>query len=263
MIFVLNENLFGTVKIYITIVAALDFGDRERKFNHKAIIYHMSIREVEFIRTIFNQEKVDRAVVAVSGGIDSSVALVLIVKALGAENVYILQLPYKNQGTENSDLILDFVKIPLKNRVKINIGKIVDGFGVKDRVRLGNIMARVRMIYCFDLAKKLKALVVGTENKSEKLLGYYTRFGDEAADIEPIIHLYKTEVRKLARELEIPEEIIKQKPTAGLWPGQIDEGDLGFTYKEADQVLRGKKQNIKVQQRLKQVDFKKRVPYTL
>ncbi len=218
---------------------------------------------ITFIKNIFQKEGFNRAVVAVSGGIDSSVALVLIVKALGAENVYVLQLPYKNQETENSDLILDFVKIPLKNRVKINIGKIVDGFGVKDKARLGNIMARVRMIYCFDLAKKLNALVVGTENKSEKLLGYYTRFGDEAADIEPIIHLYKTQVRQLARELKISEKIINQAPTAGLWPGQTDEVDLGFTYKEADQVLQGKKQNIKVQKRLKQVDFKKRVPYTL
>lgn len=218
---------------------------------------------ITFIKKTFQAERFNKAVVAVSGGIDSSVALVLTVKALGAENVFSLQLPYKNQSIESSDLILDFAKIPLKNRVKINIGKIVDGFGVKDKARLGNIMARVRMIYCFDLAKKLNALVVGTENKSEKILGYYTRFGDEASDIEPIIHLYKTQVKQLARELKIPEKIINQAPTAGLWPGQTDEGDLGFTYKEADQVLQGKKQNIKVKQRLRQVDFKKRVPYTL
>lgn len=220
-------------------------------------------RIITFIKKTFQREEFRKAVIAVSGGLDSSVALVLIVKALGAENVYVLQLPYKNQSIENSDLIIDLAKIPLENRVKINIGKIVDGFGVKDKVRLGNIMARVRMIYCFDLAKKINALVVGTENKSEKLLGYYTRFGDEAADIEPIIHLYKTQVRQLADKLGLPKEIIEAAPTAGLWPGQTDEGDLGFTYKEADQVLQGKKQSIKVQQRLKQVDFKKRVPYTL
>lgn len=218
---------------------------------------------ITFIKNIFQKEGFKKAVVAVSGGIDSSVALMLTVKALDAENVYTLQLPYKNQSIENSDLIIDLAKIPLKNRVRINIGKIVDGFGVKDKARLGNIMARVRMIYSFDLAKKLNVLVVGTENKSEKLLGYYTRFGDEAADIEPIIHLYKTQVYQLAGELKIPEKIINQLPTAGLWPGQTDEGDLGFTYEEADQVLQGKKQNIKVQQRLKQVDFKKRVPYTI
>lgn len=218
---------------------------------------------ITFIKNIFQKEGFKKAVVAVSGGIDSSVALMLTVKALDAENVYTLQLPYKNQSIENSDLIIDLAKIPLKNRVRINIGKIVDGFGVKDKARLGNIMARVRMIYSFDLAKKLNALVIGTENKSEKMLGYYTRFGDEAADIEPIIHLYKTQVCQLAGELKIPEKIINQVPTAGLWPGQTDEGDLGFTYEEADQVLQGKKQNIKVQQRLKQVDFKKRVPYTI
>jgi len=218
---------------------------------------------ITFIKNIFQKEGFKKAVVAVSGGIDSSVVLVLTVRALGVENVYTLQLPYKNQSIENSDLIIDLAKIPLKNRVKINIGKIVDRFGVKDRVRLGNIMARVRMIDTFDQAKKLNALVVGTENKSEKLLGYYTRFGDEAADIEPIIHLYKTQVCQLAGELKIPEKIINQVPTAGLWMGQTDEGDLGFTYKEADQALAGKKKNTKVEQRLRQVDFKKRVPYTL
>jgi len=218
---------------------------------------------ITFIKKTFQAEGFNKAIVAVSGGIDSSVALVLTVKALGVKNVFALQLPYGRQTTALSDLIMDFVKLPRKNRIKINIKEAVDIYRIKDKVRLGNIMARVRMIYSFDLAKKLSALVVGTENKSEKLLGYYTRFGDEAADIEPIIHLYKTQVRRLADELGIPEKIINQTPTAGLWPGQTDEGDLGFSYKEADQVLQGKKQNIKVQQRLKQVDFKKRVPYTL
>lgn len=220
-------------------------------------------RIIKFIKQTFQREGFDKAVVAVSGGIDSSVTLMLVVEALGKENVYTLQLPYKNQSVANSGLMLDFAGIPQANRTKINIEPIVDAFKVKDKARLGNIMARVRMIYSFDLAKKLNALVIGTENKSEKLLGYYTRYGDEAADIEPIIHLYKIQVRQLAGELKIPEKIINQTPTAGLWPGQTDERDLGFTYKEADLVLQGEKQNIKVQQRLKQVDFKKRVPYTI
>lgn len=222
----------------------------------------MSIKEIKFIRKIFKQEKIKYAVVAVSGGIDSSVALTLTVKALGAENVFTLQLPYKNQSTRESDLIIDWVKIPDKNRIKINIGKAVDSFGIKEKKRLGNVMARMRMIYEFDQAKKLNALVVGTENKSEKLLGYYTRFGDEAADIEPIIHLYKTEVIKLARELKIPQEIINQQPSAGLWLEQTDEGELGFTYKEADEYFQGKKKNRKIETWLRGVDFKKRVPYT-
>lgn len=223
----------------------------------------MSIKEIKFVRKVFKQEGIKRAVVAVSGGIDSSVALALTVKALGVENVVTLQLPYKNQSTEKADLIIDWVKIPQENRIKINIGKTVDSFGIKEKMRLGNIMARVRMIYEFDQAKKLKALVVGTENKSEKLLGYYTRFGDEAADIEPMIHLYKVEVIELARELKIPDAIINQQPSAGLWQEQTDEKDLGFTYKEADEYFQGKKPNKKIEVWLRGVDFKKRVPYTL
>jgi NAD+ synthase len=98
-------------------------------------------------------------------------------------------------------------------------------------------MARVRMILLYDLAKKHNALVCGTENKSEYLLGYFTRFGDAASDFEPIQHLYKTQVYQLASSLGVPKNIIKKTPTAGLWHGQTDEGEFGFSYKEADEVL--------------------------
>jgi len=130
----------------------------------------------------------------------------------------------------------------------------------------------------FDLAKKKQALVCGTENKTEHLLGYFTRFGDEASDFEPIRHLYKTEVLKLALYLGVPEKIINQPPSAGLWPGQTDEGDFGFSYKEADQVLelylekklkleeiekKGFKKAGKIIARLKQNLFKHQTPYSL
>lgn len=98
-------------------------------------------------------------------------------------------------------------------------------------------MARARMVILYDLAKKHQALVCGTENKSEFRLGYFTRFGDEASDFEPIQHLYKTQVYQLAKYLNIPKNIILQVPTAGLWEGQTDEGEFGFSYKEADIVL--------------------------
>jgi len=110
-------------------------------------------------------------------------------------------------------------------------------FRGNDNVRLGNIMARVRMIILYDLAKKHNALVCGTENKSENLLGYFTRFGDQASDFEPIQHLYKTQVYQLAKFLGVPKNIVEKTPTAGLWHGQTDEEEFGFTYKEADQVL--------------------------
>jgi len=158
--------------------------------------------------------------------------------------------------------------------------KSTQKYGVElfDRIRLGNIIARVRMIILFDLAKKHNALVCGTENKSEKLLGYFTRFGDAASDIEPISHLYKTQVRELANYLKLPQKIIEAKPTAGLWPGQTDEGEFGFTYQEADNVLSlyfdkkistkkirslGYKNALKILAFAKKNSFKEKVPYLL
>jgi NAD+ synthase len=110
----------------------------------------------------------------------------------------------------------------------------------EDRLRVGNIMARVRMIVAFDHARRLGALVVGTENKTEHYLGYYTRFGDEASDLEPIRSLYKGEVVALARWLSVPESVLSATPTAGLWQGQTDEGELGFSYALADEVLQAR-----------------------
>jgi len=107
----------------------------------------------------------------------------------------------------------------------------------KNKVRMGNVMARVRMNYLFDQAKKLDALVCGTENRTENYLGYFTRYGDAASDFEVLNNLYKTQVRKLAKELEVPAEIIDTPPTAGLWEGQTDEGEMGVTYDEIDKVL--------------------------
>ena len=139
-------------------------------------------------------------------------------------------------------------------------------------------MARVRMIILFDLAKQIGGLVCGTENKSEKLLGYFTRFGDAASDLEPISHLYKTQVYQLAKYLKIPGQIINQSPTAGLWDGQTDEGEFGFTYREADQVLHlyfdqkkslneikklGFKNTDKIIKRLLNYQFKLKTPYHL
>ncbi len=106
-----------------------------------------------------------------------------------------------------------------------------------DALRRGNIMARARMIYLFDLAKSLSALVVGTENKTEHYLGYFTRFGDEASDIEPIRSLYKTQVWEMAKYLRVPSAIITKAPSANLWEGQSDEGEFGFSYADADKVL--------------------------
>lgn len=199
---------------------------------------------VKFIQETFKRQGFTQAIVAVSGGIDSATSLMLTVKALGKDKVYSLQLPYKkHQSTALAEAVIEAAGIPKNQRLVINIGRAADKLAIKlnakkDKVRLGNILARARMICLFDQAKKLKALVVGTENKSEKMLGYFTRFGDEASDVEPIIHLYKTEVIKLAKDLGVPEAVIKAAPTAGLWPGQTDEAELGMTYAEIDARLK-------------------------
>lgn len=199
-----------------------------------------------FLKETLRKTGFTKVVLGLSGGIDSATSLALVATALGKENVHVLLLPYKDthpQSFKNAHSVLRFLKIPESQIEKIDIGYAVDALAkslnsnVTDPVRLGNIMARVRMITLFDRAKKLGALVLGTENRSEYLLGYFTRFGDEASDIEPIQHLYKTQVYDLAKYLGLPPQIIEQAPTAGLWHGQTDESEFGFSYKEADQVL--------------------------
>lgn len=199
---------------------------------------------VSIIKETVDGAGFSRVVLGLSGGIDSAVSCVLAVKAIGAENVFPVMLPYEkmnNESIKDAYLIIESLRIISSNVMTVNVQKIVDqfmrlNFGT-DNLRKGNIIARVRMTCLFDLAKKHRALVLGTENKTENLLGYYTRFGDAASDIEPISHLYKTQVRQLAEFLKIPEKIIKKAPTAGLWERQTDEGDFGFSYEEADKVL--------------------------
>lgn len=185
---------------------------------------------VHFLKTTFRKQHIPNAVIGLSGGIDSTVSYYLLKKALPIKNIYPVHLPYDHSPP--------FVP---KNIPVISIKKPVDELKkllkANEKIRLGNIMARVRMIILFDLSKKHNALVCGTENRSEHLLGYFTRFGDAASDIEPIAHLYKTQVYQLAKYLGVPQKIIAQKPTAGLWSGQTDEKEFGFTYEEADHVL--------------------------
>lgn len=197
-----------------------------------------------FLKNVFAKANFSRAVIALSGGVDSSTSCALVVKALGVKNVYPLLLPYGNlntQGTKDAWLVIDALGIRKEHVSEINIRPQVDSLlsldASMDNVRRGNIMARVRMIITYDCAKKRSALVVGTENKTEHLLGYFTRFGDEASDVEPLRNLYKTQVYELAKFLKLPENILTKSPTAGLWQGQTDEGEFGFTYKEADEIL--------------------------
>lgn len=202
-------------------------------------------RIVDFLRKTFTEQRIENAVIGLSGGVDSAVSFYLLRKVLAPEHIYVVHLYYFQPVFETLDSILKDSGIPEKNLQVLSIKSCVDEVlktlkiesNEENKVRIGNITARMRMIALFDLAKKNKALVCGTENRSENLLGYFTRFGDQASDIEPIGHLFKTQVLQLASNLGVPEPVIKQKPTAGLWSGQTDEGEFGFTYEEADQVL--------------------------
>jgi len=195
-----------------------------------------------FIKKTFQAQGKQRAVIAISGGIDSALALTLLAQSLPKDNIFPVFLPYGAQPIEDSQLIAEFTQIPKENWQTINIAPIVDAAATQlilgeDARRKGNLMARSRMMVVFDLAKEKDALVCGTENKSEHSLGYFTRFGDAASDVEPICHLYKTQVRQLANFLNIPANFLEKAPSAGLWTEPTDEKELGFSYEIADQVL--------------------------
>jgi len=199
---------------------------------------------VAFITQTFKNAGFSDAVIGLSGGVDSAVSFVLASQALGADHVYPILLPcgvLNTQGVLDAIKLIEKLHIPLAHVTRIDIKPTVDvvvkSDSMMDRIRRGNVMARVRMTYLFDQAKKRRALIMGTENKTEHVLGYFTRYGDEASDVEPIRHLYKTQVYELANHLSIPDEIIQKPPSAGLWPEQTDEGEFGFTYKDADEIL--------------------------
>ncbi len=194
-----------------------------------------------FIRTEITRAGFSHAVVNLSGGLDSSLSCYLAAEALGAENVLALCLPYKSStpdSGEHAKLVIEALgvqslTIPITNMADAMIGQFPD----MSRVRQGNIMARVRMIVLYDQSEAFHGLAVGTGNKTEILLGYTTLYGDSASAINPIGDLYKTQVRQLAKAVGIPQVILDKPPTADLWLGQTDEGELGFTYAEVDQLL--------------------------
>ncbi len=196
---------------------------------------------VKFIRSEVTRVGYSRAVIGLSGGIDSALSCALAVEALGAENVLAVKMPYRSSSSdslEHADLLIEQLEIPSKT-IEIT-GMVEPLFAVDENItklRKGNIMARERMIVLYDQSEVFKGLVIGTSNKTEILLGYSTQFGDSASAINPIGDLYKTQLRQLSRAMNIPSPIIDKAPSADLWGGQTDEGELGFTYDEADKLL--------------------------
>lgn len=194
-----------------------------------------------FLQSEITRAGYSRAVINLSGGLDSSLSCYLAVKALGAENVLALCLPYKSSTPDSglhAKLVIDALGL---QSLTIPITAMADGlislYPDMNQVRQGNIMARMRMIVLYDQSQAFHALPVGTGNKTEILLGYTTLYGDSACAINPLGDLYKTQVRQLAKSIGIPQVILDKPPTADLWLGQTDEGELGFTYAEVDQLL--------------------------
>lgn len=181
------------------------------------------------------------ASVAVSGGLDSALVLKLAVDALGPSHVHAIFLPYSASSPESArdaHAMFEFCAIPWQ---ELSISAMADAYlptqpGI-DRLRTGNLLARLRMAVIFDQSKMDNALVIGTSNKSELLLGYSTWYGDMACALMPIGDLYKTQVRSLATHLGLPLQIISKPPSADLWAGQTDEGEIGITYNVLDQIL--------------------------
>lgn len=194
-----------------------------------------------FIAEEIDNAGFSRAIVGLSGGIDSALTATLCVRALGASQVSCIMMPHRDssaESVEHARLLADWLGVDPE---RVDISPIVDPLADSDprmdRLRRGNIMARVRMIVLYDRSARDRGLVVGTGNKTEALLGYSTIYGDAACAINPLGDLYKTQVRQLSAWLGIPDIIIRKAPSADLWSGQTDESELGFTYERVDALL--------------------------
>src|SRR5713226_7728107 len=194
-----------------------------------------------FIANEVHKVGMERVVVGLSGGVDSALSAVLAAKALGPEKVLALKMPYKTSSKESlvhADLVIAATGI---ESLTVDISPQIDAYFVcfpeADNMRRGNKMARERMTILYDHSARWQALVLGTSNKTELLLGYGTLYGDMASAVNPLGDLYKTQVWALSEHVGVPAEIVSKKPSADLWVGQTDESELGFTYKQVDELL--------------------------
>lgn len=190
----------------------------------------------EITRTGFN-----RAVLGLSGGLDSALSCFLAARAMGPKNVLAVRMPYRTSSRDSLDDAQKVIDATGVQSLTVPITEMADPlincFPDMDPLRKGNIMARIRMVVLFDQSAAFNGLVVGTGNKTEILLGYTTIYGDSACAINPLGDLYKTQVRQIAREIGVPNSVVEKPPSADLWIGQTDEGELGFTYEEVDKLL--------------------------
>ena len=194
-----------------------------------------------FIRDQTQKAGLPRAVIALSGGIDSALAAALSARALGPENVLAIRMPWRDSSANSlsdADLLIEALGLPaLTVEITPMVSPLFERFPEMDARRRGNIMARQRMIVSYDQSVAWGGLVMGTSNKTEFLLGYSTIYGDSGSAMQPIADLYKAQVRQLSAALDLPQSILDKAPSADLWEGQTDEEELGFRYEDVDQVL--------------------------
>jgi len=195
----------------------------------------------EFIKDETNRAGFSKAVVGLSGGVDSAVVAYLAAEALGPENVRAVLLPYRSSSPLSRQHAEEAAAKKGITTELVDISPMVDSYlqavPEVNRVRAGNVMARQRMIVLYDISARERALVLGTSNKTELLLGYGTQHGDLASAINPLGDLYKSQVWQLAEALGVPKVIVQKDPSADLWDGQTDEGELGFSYRDVDRLL--------------------------
>jgi len=200
---------------------------------------------VGFIRAQMAQTGFSRLVVGLSGGVDSATVAFLAARAIGPDNLLAVRMPYRTSSDSSETDALRVVealgcrteRVEITAMVEPMLALVEDGDGASLNVRRGNIMARQRMIVLYDRSAAFDALVIGTSNKTEALLGYGTLHGDMAAALAPIGDLYKTQLRAIASELGVPQQILDKPPSADLWPGQTDEDELGRSYDLLDRAL--------------------------
>jgi len=196
----------------------------------------------KFLRTEFKKRGKSKAIVGISGGIDSATTAFLCKKA--NLDLYGLLLPYKKRGLKEAKEVIVALGLPKKRIIYVDITFLIDS-QIKtinkvirlDKVSTGNILPRQRMILQYAVASSVGGIVVGTQNLSEYNLGYFTQYGDQACDICPLAGLWKTQIYQLAKFLKVPESIIRKEPHGDIWPRLTDEIDMGFKYKDADQIM--------------------------
>jgi len=196
----------------------------------------------EFIRAQLRQAGFERAVLALSGGIDSALVAFLVADAIGAESLLCVLMPYRTSSPESRTDAQAVVELLGCASTLVDISPMVDGYFGTDRgdpttLRRGNLAARMRMAVLYDHSVTWGGLAVGTGNKTEGLIGYTTIFGDAACAFAPIGDLYKSQVRQLARVVGVPDTILAKRPSADLWAGQTDEDEMGLRYRDLDRLL--------------------------